>query len=78
MNTFYGTFGDGQPYRKHYVLIIAPDRETARQMMFEAHGNKFCCVYDERESAQKVEPYNYDLLGILDYSNERIEWEVKL
>jgi hypothetical protein len=57
MRRFYFTFGTGRPYRDHYVVIEADDRSTARDVMFDAHGEKWAFDYNEDEwEANKQRP----------------------
>ena len=38
LQTFYFTFGFGQPFENCFVKIEAPDWETARKEMIRRHG----------------------------------------
>lgn len=40
MNKYYFTFGCGQEYEGCYVVIEAPDFDSARDKMYERFGNK--------------------------------------
>ncbi|USE36840.1 MULTISPECIES: hypothetical protein [Endozoicomonas] len=49
MNSYYFTFGDGQPHHPGYVQVIAPDRITARHLMVEEYGRKWAGQYEALE-----------------------------
>ncbi len=46
---YYFTFGFGQPHEGCYHVIDAPDYESARDLMYERFGRKWCAQYDEED-----------------------------
>lgn len=61
MKPFYFTFGVGDPVNSHhYVVIMAPDSETAAKTMFELYGKKWAFQYRSAHEAG-VEAYNLKL-----------------
>lgn len=47
MKKFYVTFGQSNPLRNGWVVILAPNWETSRLTAFEIFSTKFSTVYDE-------------------------------
>ena len=43
--TFYITFGQSSPFRNGWVEIEAPDEATARELAFDALGQKWAFIY---------------------------------
>ena len=74
MKKFYFTFGVSHPYRLQYVMILAPDLDTARTMMFAAHGNKWAFPYEEEEWRRGDMSQKYALHAVLDYENDNVDW----
>ena len=69
------TFGVTQPYRKHYVEIIAPDPVTARNMMFRAHGKAWLMEYDEVHFKGQPEAYGLTKLATFDFNDQNVDWQ---
>lgn len=64
MNKYYATLclGDGGGY----VTILAPDREDARQKMFQSkYGRNWAFMYDEAEKPQAIERFNLQERDVL-------------
>ena len=49
MKKFYFSFGLSTPYGDRYVIINAPDCNTARNVMMRAHGSRWCTSYTEEQ-----------------------------
>ena len=73
---FFFTFGNGTPYRNHYVEVhvrvndpYANSRDldvVAREAMNEAHGNKFAFQYsDDASWLKQVETFGLKRLSLL-------------
>ena len=43
------TFGCGQVYANHYVEITAETADRCRELMFEAHGQKWSMQYNQSD-----------------------------
>lgn len=56
MKRFYLTFGQKSPFRDGYVLIVSPDKETARSEAFHIFGEKFASLYTEEDFDFKYFP----------------------
>lgn len=70
MNTYYATFGCGQPLRGHYVIIEAESYAKAHILMVSQFNRMFCAVYDKSywhadKSKSIAEEYGYELLTTL-------------
>lgn len=65
MKKFYFTFGIGQSLlANRFVEIEAGDYETAREIMIESFGTKWCWQYTEKEWTEKNIEANYDLVKL--------------
>ena len=53
MATNYFTFGCGQTFKDHYVIIEAADAKRCRELMMEAFGEKWSMQYDETQQPGK-------------------------
>ena len=65
--TYVCTFGCGQKWGNHYIVIQAYDQETARSMMQEKFGQEWSMMYqaDAQHSAEEVagvKKYNLKML----------------
>lgn len=47
--TYYFTFGQGQAHEGHYVKVIAPNSDIARDTMIEKFGRAWAFQYNEDE-----------------------------
>ena len=47
MATNYFTFGCGQTFKDHYVIIEAKDDNRCRELMIEAFGTRWSMQYDK-------------------------------
>ena len=54
--TFYLTFGQKSPLRNGWIEINAPDMEFARELAFDAFGEKFAFVYEEKNFDKRYFP----------------------
>ena len=45
----YFTFGCGQMFKNHYVIIKAKDSQRCRELMFEAFGPNWSIQYGEND-----------------------------
>lgn len=61
MKTFYLTFGQKYPWRNGYCEVVAPDIETARQLVCDIFGEKWASLYSEED--WKPEFYPQGKLG---------------
>ncbi len=64
MTKFYASLclGDGGGY----VTIEAPDRETAREKMFDSeYGTQWAFLYDENEKAEALDAFNQEERGAI-------------
>jgi hypothetical protein len=65
--TFIGTFGSGHDWNGHYIELHAYDEASARAMMHEKFGPKWCAIYSDNsmytaEEVAGVKKYNYKKL----------------
>jgi hypothetical protein len=65
---FFFTFGGGMPYRHNYVEVWAPDEITARNMMIEAHAQRWAFQYTEKEFEGQIERWGLTRLSWLNIS----------
>ena len=75
MATNYFTFGCGQMFKDHYVLIIAADDNRCRELMFEAFGPKWSMQYKQGD----YDPTKYgeqELALIIEHADKSIEVHV--
>ena len=56
----YFTFGCGQTFKNHYVVIKARDSNHCREIMFSAFGTKWSIQYDENDF--NPDEYGYQCL----------------
>jgi len=73
-NRYYFTFGVGQPYRQHYVLVLAESREMARSMMNDAHGDKWAFAYDLHQWMKTSMADTYKELSSLHHADDDVDW----
>ncbi len=72
MPKFYFTFGgnhltvDGMSLYNNHVVIEAEDEGTAREIMHNARGPKYCTSYPESMAADCVFKYNTKELSLED------------
>ena len=60
-NIWYFTFGLDHPF-KDRIQPIRGSFDSARKMMFEIYGEKWCWQYNHDEFVDLVEKYHYDFL----------------
>lgn len=56
MKTFYLTFGQKYPWRNGWVEVLAPDYETARELVVEIFDAKWSSLYTEEHFNKEMFP----------------------
>lgn len=70
------TFGCGQTFPNHYVVIESKSSERCRQIMFDTFGEKWCMQYDE-EQIDEIKNFDMKLLmTITELSDMRLVTEM--